>query len=321
MPPQRVVSLVASGTEMVCALGCGDRLVARSHECDHPAWVRKLPAVTRPKFAREGTSHELHERVRALAAQGIPVYEVDAPALAALSPDVVLTRAQREACAVSLGEVESALRAATAPPVKLVALEPGSLADIWSDLRRVADALGVPERGVQQVARLRRRMEAVAERAGEMPRLRVACLEWIEPLMVAGLWMPELIAMAGGEDVFGVPGRAAPPLAWEDLRAADPEVIFVAPRGFDLARTRPEMAALATHPGWGDLAAVRAGRVYLGDGNAYFNRPGPRIAETLEILAEALHPEAFRFGHGGVAWERWLDPAGARGPLGRPRAL
>ncbi|MBI5708733.1 MAG: ABC transporter substrate-binding protein [Candidatus Eisenbacteria bacterium] len=305
MPPQRVVSLVASGTEMVCALGCGDRLVARSHECDHPAWVRKLPAATRPKFALDGASKERHERALAPAAQGIPVCEVDAPALAALSPDLVLIRAQHEACAVSLAEVESALRTAAAPPVKLVALGPGSLADIWSDLRRVADALGVPERGVQQVARLRRRMEAVAERAGEMPRLRVACLEWLEPPTVAGRWMPELIAMAGGDDVFGAHDRAASPLAWDDLRAADPEVIFVAPRGFDLARTRPAMAALAARPGWGDLAAVRAGRVYLGDGNAYFNRPGPRVAETVEILAEALHPEAFRFGHEGVGWERW----------------
>jgi iron complex transport system substrate-binding protein len=188
----------------------------------------------------------------------------------------------------------------------IVSLRPDSLADIWRDIARVAEALGVTERGLRLVSRLRRRMRAVAERAATAAsRPRVACIEWIEPLMAAGNWTPELIEAAGGEGLFGVAGAHAPALAWDALLDSDPDVICVAPCGFDLARSRAEMPALVARPGWRDLRAVREGRVYLGDGNALFNRPGPRVAETLEVLAEILHPEAFRFGHEGGGWIRY----------------
>ncbi len=306
MVPTRVVSLLASSTEMVAALGCGDRLVGRSHECDHPDWVRKLPAVTRPRIDVTVPSATIDGSVRALVELAASVYHVDADALAALAPDLVITQTQCEVCAVSLRDVEAAMRQAMPSHPRVVALEPNALADLWRDLRKVADALGVPERGVQLISRLRQRMQAIATRCAEFaPSPRVAMIEWIDPLMAAGNWHPELIAMAGAIDVFGVPGARAPVIDLAALAAADPDVVWVAPCGFDLARTREELGGLARLPQWSALRAVRERRVVLGDGNAFFNRPGPRVAETLEILAEALHPQAFRFGHEGTGWARW----------------
>lgn len=300
----RVVSLIASSTEMVCALGCGERLVGRSHECDHPDWVRRLPQVTRPKFALDGGSYAIDQRVRALVEQGVSVYAVDADALAALRPDLILTQTQCEVCAVSEGDVLEATRTLL-PDARVLSLHPGSLDSIWRDLMKVAAALGVPDRGVQEVAQLRRRMQAIETRAQAFERrVRVACIEWIEPLMAAGHWTPELIRMAGGEDVLPVRLERPPYVAPAVLAAADPDVLLVAPCGFDVARTQEEMPRLEALPGWGELRAVRERRVFLGDGNAYFNRPGPRVAETLEIVAEILHPDGFRFGHEGSGWVR-----------------
>jgi len=221
---------------------------------------------------------------------------------------------QCEACAVSLCDVEEAVRAGLPSRPRIVSMRPDALADVWADMRAIASALGVPERGVQLVTRLRGRMQGIAERAqarlreSAHERPRVACIEWLDPLMAAGNWTPELIDLAGGVDVLGKAGAHAGPVSLEQLAAADPDAIFVTPCGFDLARTRAELPALAAQPGWGELRAVREGRVFAGDGNALFNRPGPRVAETLECLAEALHPGAFRFGHEGKGWER-LSPA------------
>ncbi len=289
----------------MCALDCADRLVGRSHECDHPDWVRRLPPVTAPRLDPGRPSAAIHGDVRALISQALGVYRVDAARLAALAPDLIVTQVQCEVCAVSLREVEEAVRAALPSRPAIVSMRPDALADVWADMRAIAGALGVPERGVQLVTRLRARMRAIAERTRGLERPRVACLEWVEPLMVAGHWTPELVELAGGTDVLGEAGEHAGPVAFGQLAAADPDVLWVAPCGFDLARTRAELGALERHPEWPRLRAVREGRVFLGDGNALFNRPGPRVAETLECLAEAMHPEAFRFGHEGTGWERW----------------
>ncbi|MEO5987639.1 MAG: cobalamin-binding protein [Candidatus Eisenbacteria bacterium] len=306
LPPKRVVSLIASSTEMVVALGCGDRLVGRSHECDHPEWVRKLPAVTEPKFAIDLPSAEIDARVRALVEQVVSVYRVDIEALDRLVPDLIITQTQCEVCAVSLKDVEAALCQLLSSRPKLVSLRTDTLVDLWRDVRKVADALGVPERGVQLVTRMQHHMRGIAERARTVAACRVACIEWMDPLTVAGNWTPELIQMAGAEDVLGRAGTHAGRIEFAELVSADPDAIFVTPCGFDLARTRSEMPALTRQPGWSTLRAVREGRVFLGDGNAFFNRPGPRVAEALEILAEALHPKAFRFGHEGTGWQRHL---------------
>lgn len=300
----RIVSLIASATEIVAALGREDALVGRSHECDRPPGVRTLPAVTAPKFPTDGTSYDIDRRVKAILSEALSVYRVDAERLRALEPDVIVTQTQCEVCAVSLGDVEDALAEWTGAKPTIVSLSPDSLADVLEDVRTVAAALGVEDRGEAVVDSIRERMAAVGARAaGLAPRPAIACVEWIEPLMAAGNWMPELVRMAGGESLFGEPGAHSPWLEWDAVIAADPDVVLVSPCGFDLERTRSEMGTMEARPGWRALKAVRTGRVALADGVAWFHRPGPRLAESLEILAEILHPEAFDFGWKGVAWE------------------
>jgi iron complex transport system substrate-binding protein len=301
----RIVSLIASATEIVCALGFEDQLVGRSHECDYPESIQRLPVLTAPAFDTDGSSGEIDQRVKATLQEGLSVYRVDGERLRELEPDVIVTQAQCEVCAVSLRDVERAVCSWLRACPRLVSLTPNNLADVWADVERVADALQVPDHGEELVARLRGRMEGIAARARSLPqRPTVACVEWLDPLMAAGNWVPELVEMAGGVNLFGTAGRHAPWLTWEDLCARDPDVIVLLPCGFDVARTRRDLPVLARRPGWSDLRAVRAGRVFLTDGNQYFNRPGPRLVESLEILTELLHPAAFTFGHEGRGWQR-----------------
>ena len=308
----RVVSLIASATEIVCALGAEASLVGRSHECDWPPSVRRLPAVSRPAFATAGSSRAVDLALKERLSRALSVYEVDAALLKALRPDVILTQTQCEVCAVSPADVERAVCELAERPARIVALEPNDLADVWADIGRVAEALGDGPGGggAELVARLQARVGAIGHRAAGLDgRPRVAVVEWIEPLMAAGNWMPDLVALAGGTNLFGEAGRHSPWMTWEALVASDPDVIVVSACGFGLERTRAEMPALAGRPDWPRLRAVAAGRVYLADGNAYFHRPGPRLVESLEILAELLHPAAFDFGHRGAGWIPYVEAA------------
>lgn len=301
---RRVASLLPCATEIVDALGLGDRLVARSHECDFPAGVERLPHVSWPRLDVSAPGAEIHASVAALVARALAIYEVDAEALAALRPDVILTQTQCAVCAVSLADVEAALATCGAIGARVVALEPHRLDDVWSDMRRVADALGVPGRGRALVDGLRARMDELAARAASSPsRPRVAAVEWLAPPMIGGNWMPELLDLAHAEPLLATPGAHS---AWTDaatMAASDPDVVLVLPCGFDLDRTRVEYAAFARDPSWADLRAVRAGRVALVDGHSFFNRPGPRLVESLEILCEILHPDAFPARHRGTGWD------------------
>jgi iron complex transport system substrate-binding protein len=299
----RIVSLIASSTEIVCALGQGEALVARSHECDFPSWVKRLPAVTAPKFSLDGTSYEIDQRVKAIVQEGLSVYRVDAAALDALAPDVIVTQSQCEVCAVSTRDVEEAVCKMVSSHPRIVSLEPNALDDIFCDIARVADALGVAERGRALVAELQARIEAVAARARTTAtRPTVACIEWVDPLMAAGNWMPTLVELAGGRNLFGQAGRHSPWMSFAELRARDPDVIVILPCGYDVARARQDLPLFERQPGWASINAVRTGRVIVADGNAYFNRPGPRVVESLEILAELLHPEVFPARHADAYW-------------------
>jgi len=301
----RIVSLIASATETVCALGFERDLVGRSHECDFPESVKRLPVCTEPKFNVEGTSYQIDQRVKAILQEGLSVYRVHADTLRDLRPDVIVTQSHCEVCAVSQRDVEQAVCSWLDARPRVVSLAPDGLEDVWAGFRQVAEALGVPERGTALVERLRGRMRDIEGRAaGLTPRPTVACVEWIEPLMASGNWMPDLVTMAGGVNLFGEAGKHAPWMSWEELAARDPDVVLVLPCGFDIARTRQDIHLLTGRPGWDGLKAVRGRRVYLLDGNQFFNRPGPRLAESLEILAEVLHPSAFHFGHEGTGWQR-----------------
>lgn len=308
MDGPRIISLIASSTEIVCALGFEENLVGRSHECDYPASVSALPIVTEPRFDVEGTSAEIDQRVKATLAaspaDAVSVYKVHTDRLAELAPDVIITQSQCEVCAVSFQEVERAVCEVLPGNPKLVSLEPNALADIWLDIRKVAKALDSESLGEKLIAELKERLSELKARSGKMGRRpRVACVEWIEPLMAAGNWVPELVDRASGVNLFGEAGKHSPWMSWEDLRAAEPDVIVVMPCGFDIPKTRAEMPSLLSQPGFSDLKAVKNGRVALTDGNQYFNRPGPRIVESLEILLEIFYPGSFDFGHQGTGWE------------------
>ncbi len=300
----RVVSLIASSTEIVCALGFEDALVARSHECDWPPSVLGLPAVSRPAFATGGSSRAVDLALKERLARALSIYEVDAALLKRLAPDLIITQTQCEVCAVSPADVERAVCELTDRHARILALEPNGLDDVWTDVRRVAEALGARERGEELAARLARRVAGIRDRAAGLARPRTAVVEWIEPLMAAGNWMPEMVALAGGANLFGEARKHSPWMTWDALVRADPDVLLVSPCGFDIARTRSEMTALTAHREWATLRAVGGGRIFLADGNAYFHRPGPRLVESLEILAEIRHPEVVRFGHESTGWER-----------------
>jgi iron complex transport system substrate-binding protein len=292
----RIVSLVSSATEIVYALGSLPWLVGRSHECDYPAEVRALPACTAPRFAVDGNSREIDTLVRQTRAESVSVYQVFDDVLERLQPTHILTQVQCEVCAVSLADVERSIAGRLESRPRVVALQPNSLADVFEDIRRVAGSLDIRERGEQTIAALRQRMRSISTAAcGGPSRPAIACIEWIEPLMAAANWVPELVEMAGGSYVSW--------RAWDDLRAIDPEVILVMPCGFDLERAAAEMHWLHDRPGWADLRAVRNRRVCVVDGNQYFNRPGPRLLESLQILAEVLHPETFVPSMGCAGWK------------------
>jgi iron complex transport system substrate-binding protein len=303
----RIASLLASGTELVCALGLGERLVGRSHECEDPAWVRRLPQLSRPTFPIDGPSGEIDRHVRERLRAGRPLYEVDEARLEALAPDVILTQTHCEVCAVSPGDLACGVPARLERR-RVVALDGGTLETVLEGFGRVADVLGVAAEGRALVTSLRARADAVAARVRELSRPRVACIEWIDPVFAMGNWGPELVALAGGEGVLGQPAAKSTTTAWEAVVAADPEVLIVAPCGFTLERTLRELPSLATRPGWSELRAVRAGRVFAADGNTYFNRSGPSLFETPEVLAEMLHPAMFEPLHRDRAWRIWAAP-------------
>jgi iron complex transport system substrate-binding protein len=301
-PTKRVVSLIASATEIVAALGRRDWLVGRSHECDFPAEVAALPVLTEPKFAVEGSSAEIDARVRAIVAEGLSVYRVDPEKLREAAPDVIVTQDHCAVCAVSLADVAAATCDWTGRSIEIVSLRPNGLSDVWNDIRRVAAALDATREGEGLVGGLGDRLAAIRSATEGLDHPGVAFIEWIDPLMSGGNWMPTLITLAGGRDLLGVEDAHSPFLSWDDLVDADPDVVVIAPCGFDIDRTLREMLVLERREAWMRLKAVRNGRVYIGDGNAFFNRPGPQLAETAEILAEILHPSVFHFGHQGRGW-------------------
>ena len=289
----RIASLLPSSTEIVCGLGALEDLVGRSHECDHPNDVRGLPALTRTRVT-SGSSAEVDADVRRLLERALALYEVDVEALAAARPDVILTQDLCDVCAVSFDAVCRASEQVLGSSVAVVSLRPDRLRAIWNDVRRVGRAVGRANEGDALARRLEQR---TLEIAGRVPsgahRPTVLSVEWLSPVMIGGLWMPELIELAGGVPLVTKAAERAPTLGPADLRALDPDVVLVKPCGFDLARTLDERRLIAECLPWASWRAVREGRVFLADGNAYFNRSGPRIVESLEILAACTHPSAF----------------------------
>lgn len=304
----KVVSLIPSATEIVCGLGFHDALVGRSHECDEPHDIMSLPELTAPRFDPKGTSRQIDERVKALSAcspaeDALGVYDIKRDILADLAPSHVITQTQCDVCAVSFKDVELAVSSLTGVDADIVSLQPNALEDVWEDFRRVGRALGDPGAADQLVARCQQRIADVESKVKGAARPRVAGIEWVDPLMAFGNWTPTLIESAGGENLFGTAGEHSPWIEFDAIVAADPDVIVIAPCGFSLERGRIDLPLLRKQPGWDSLRAVQTDRVYLADGNQYFNRPGPRLAETVEILGEIFHPDQCGDSWKGAGWE------------------
>jgi iron complex transport system substrate-binding protein len=316
----RIVSLLPSATEIVCALGLSDALVGVTHECDYPPAACQKPTVTHSLLDHsESSSEEIDDAVRQQRRDDLSLYALDRDLLAALHPDLILTQALCEVCAVPFDTVQRAVRdvttefAGVAP--KVLSLEPTSLADILATIRIVGAAANVVWRADEVVAGLRARVERLCQQVAAIrARPRVACLEWIDPPYGPGHWLPELVALAGGTPGLGEAGADSRRISWGDMIAFAPEVIVITPCGLDLDRATDEaLQVLPYRTGWEALPAVRSGRTYVVDGNAYFSRPGPRIVDSLELLAELIHSEHCAGWGPPDAWRR-LQAAAAAAP-------
>lgn len=287
----KIVSLLPSATEIVCALGLEEQLVGITHECDFPASVQALPKVTRTLIPTDASSAEIDRLVREQLQTSGALYTLDLPTLQELLPDLIVTQALCDVCAVAEDEVRAAACSLPGNP-QIVNLEPQTLAEVFDAIRQVAQAAGVESKAKEVVQELTARVEAVVARAANRPRPRVALLEWLDPPFSCGHWNPELVRLAGGVEGLGREGSPSRTLSWEEVFAWRPEVVVIACCGFSIERTLEDVSRLRSMAGWQDLPAVRAGRVYVADGSHYFNRPGPRLVDSLEILAHAISPEA-----------------------------
>ena len=310
----RIISLLASATEMVAALGCLDQMVGRSHECDYPPEVHALPVVSTVQIDINASSAQIDAQVKQLAQEqrepqdpalkALSIYAIDVDKLQELRPDVIFTQTQCEVCAVSERDVTRAMEQLTGLSPHVVSLSPYRLQDVWEDLLRVGQALGKRDQAQALVEKYQQRLADLAVKTsvfGAKPR--VAVLEWLDPLMGAGNWTPELLAYAGGKNVFGEIGQHTPWLTWEELQAANPDIIVLSPCGYTLERAMQDVPLLQRHPAWADLQAVRNGRVYAIDGNQYLNRSGPRLVESAELLAHVIWGEGLPITVDNKAWQ------------------
>jgi iron complex transport system substrate-binding protein len=282
----RIVSLLASATEIVCALGQGDSLVGRSHECDNPPWVRALPQLSRPAFDISMSSGEIDREVRWRLRAGEPLYCIATQAICDLKPDVVFAQSHCEVCAVTPGDVD---RGGYIPGARVIALSASTVEEVFASISQVAEVLGCRERGEALVRAQRVRLDRLRSATAEFNAPTVAVLEWADPIFPMGDWGPELVDAAGGKLVLGNRGQHSSSIAADQMPALDPEYLVVAPCGFDLGRSVGEMRVLERYPWWTDLRAVREQKVAFADGNLFFNRSGMTVVQSAEILAEILH--------------------------------
>lgn len=292
----RVASLLPSATEMICALGLEESLVGVSHECDFPPGVAGKPVLTAAKIGHSWSSREIDRDVRAVLRDALAVYDIDVARLAEVAPDVIVTQDLCDVCAVSFDDVCRAVEQIARPGTRIVNLHPTRLADVWDDVRKVGAATGREREADAVVRGIEERLAALARRSSATgSRPNVLTIEWIDPVMVGGTWMPELVEIAGGRALVTRAGDHAPTLSREELAALDPapDVVLVKPCGFALERTRVELGTLRDLLGAMTWPAVRAGALWLADGNAFFNRPGPRLVDSAEILAACIHPTEF----------------------------
>lgn len=306
MPRQKIISLLPAATEIVCALGLQADLVGRSHECDYPEGVKQLPVCSEANFEDGLSSAEIDTKVKEILAEALSIYSVKRETIKSLQPDVVITQAQCEVCAVSLEEVEQALDDYLDKQATIVSLSPAKLDDIFENIRQVAIALDAIPQGEELLELLEERLDIIRHKLKFITdKPAVACIEWLEPLMISGNWIPEMVELAGGVPILAQTGTHSPYVKWEDILTADPDIIVLMPCGFSIDRTMREVSVILQQPGFKELKAIKNNRFYITDGNQYFNRPGPRVVDSVEILAEIINPKQFIFGYEGNGWVKF----------------
>ncbi|HCN83777.1 MAG TPA: cobalamin-binding protein [Sphingobacteriaceae bacterium] len=303
MSDKKIISLLPAATEIVCALGLEDQLIGRSHECDYPLSVRDLPVCSEARFIPGSDSKAIDKQVKEILSDALSIYVVDKELIRRLEPDVVITQNQCEVCAVSEKDVEDALKDLLDKDAEIISLSPNVLADILNDIRTIAAGLGVPERADTLLEEMNERIDLILHKLKYIDQKpKVTCIEWLSPLMVAGNWTPELVEIAGGRSVLAEAGKHSPFVDFDSIQAEDPDILVIIPCGFSIQRTLQEIDLLLTLPEWAELNAVKNNKVFIADGNQYFNRSGPRIVDSIEILAEIIHPKMFSFGYEGQGW-------------------
>lgn len=293
----RIVSLLPSTTEIVAALGKQQQLVGRSHECDFPEGVSALPSCTAPKFNPDGSSYELDQRVKALLQEGLSVYRVDEEVLAELDPDVIITQDHCEVCAASVQEVKEAARSRLGNDVTIVSVSPTDLSSVVNAIRTIAQAIDAEDAAEQLTGQMKTKLQSIQQQTAKLRHPKVLPIEWMDPLMSGGNWIPELIQLAGGTPLGAEAGSHSPYMQWKDIHKYQPDIITIMPCGYTIEQTLSEISHLTDRSGWNQLQAVKNKQVYLADGNQYFNRPGPRLVESTQILGEIIHPSLFRNGY------------------------
>lgn len=303
MPDKKIISLLPAATEIVCALGLENQLIGRSHECDFPESIKHLPICSTAKFIPESNSASIDKQVKEILSDALSIYTIDELLIKELKPDVIITQAQCEVCAVSLKDVQSALSDLIDNNTEVISLEPHFLKDIFKDISAIAKALDVEDSAEALLESFDERIDIVSHKLKfKENKPKVASIEWLSPIMVAGNWIPEMINIAGGTPILAENGKHSPFIDFQQIVIENPEIIIIIPCGFSIQRTLQEINLLVEQKGWTDITAVKNNQIYIANGNQYFNRSGPRIVDSIEILAEILHPKLFSFGYEGSGW-------------------
>ena len=306
MSDLKIISLLPAATEIICALGLESQLVGRSHECDFPESVKQLPVCSSASFIPGSDSAAIDRQVKEILTGALSIYTIDRELIRKLNPDVIITQAQCEVCAVSLKDLEDALEGLLDKECRIISLQPNTLTDVYNEISEIAGVLGVSSRAAELLERADERIDIIRHKLkflSEKPK--VACIEWLAPLMIAGNWTPELVQIAGGDPILAVNGKHSPFIGFDDILREDPDIVIAMPCGFPVQRTLQEINLLLDHPAWSNLKAVKNNRIYIADGNQYFNRSGPRLTDSIEILAEIINTKQFVFGYEGEGWIRF----------------
>ena len=301
---KKIVTLIPSATEIVSFLGEKNSIIGRSHECDYPLGLEKIDKLTSPKINVDGTSNEINKQINSLLENSLSVYKVNVQKLKKLNPDYIVTQAHCEVCAVSFSEVEDIVEKYLNKRTKIISLQPNTLKEVFDDFDRVAEELDIyNSKNRNLINLLKKRVDQIKNLSFNKKKPKVACVEWIDPLMVAGNWIPELVSISGGDDIFGNIGKNSHWIKFEEIKKSDPDIIIFMPCGFDINKTNEELKIFfKKNPIWKSLKSFKNESFFVVDGNQFFNRPGPRLIDSIEILLEIIHPSLTDLNYKKKGW-------------------